>query len=121
MAASFIWAAYMKLFQPIEKLSAMWPWTGQVNSTLVRGTAIADLLIGLGLILPTALRIQPRLSIVAAIGAVILMICASIFHIARGEAAVIAVNIINALLAVMIAWGRYKKAPISVKKSSTFL
>ncbi|AEV99576.1 hypothetical protein Niako_3250 [Niastella koreensis GR20-10] len=64
------------------------------------------------LILPTAFRIRPRLTIVAAIGAVILMVCAGIFHIARGEGAVISVNIIFALLAVIAAWGRYLKAPI---------
>jgi hypothetical protein len=30
LAIMLIWAGFTKLFEPMEKLSAMWPWTGQV-------------------------------------------------------------------------------------------
>jgi putative oxidoreductase len=38
-----------------------------------------------------------------------------IFHISRGEANVIGVNVIILALAIFTAWGRFKKAPIPAK------
>ena len=115
LAATLIWAAAMKLLQPTEKLAAMWPWTSQVPPALVTFTAITDLLGALGLVLPALLRIQPRLIPIAAICIVILMIVASAFHIARGEASLIGVNITFTLMAAFIAWGRIVRAPITSK------
>ncbi|PSL23044.1 DoxX family protein [Chitinophaga ginsengisoli] len=109
VAAIFIWAATSKLFQPIEKIAAMWPWTGEVPSLMVRLLGVVDLLGGLGLILPSLLRIKPRLTAYTAIAIIALMVCASIFHIARGEAAVIGFNIFMAAIAAFIAWGRLKQ------------
>lgn len=108
LAASLIWAAFMKLFSPIEKLSAMWPWAGEVPVALVKCNGIIDLLAALGLILPALLRIRPKLTAITAMGVVALMVCAGIFHIVRGEAAVIGGNIVFAIIATFIAWGRLK-------------
>jgi len=113
LAASFVWAAWMKLFQPIDRLSAMWPWTGQAPTALVKFTGIVDFLGAMGLILPSLLRIQPRLTPIAAMAIIVLMLCASAFHIMRGEASVIGVNIVFAIMAVFVAWGRWIKAPIA--------
>lgn len=112
LAASLAWASWMKLFQPADKLAEMWPWTAN-NATLVKVTGIVDLLAGLGLVLPALLRIQPKLTVYAAFGTIVLMGAASIFHISRGEASQIGVNIVFAAFAVFIAWGRLKKAPIT--------
>lgn len=106
LAAVLIWAAGMKLFKPIEELAIMWPWTGQVAPALVKLTGIIDILGALGLILPSLLRIKPNLTPIAAIGVIALMVCASIFHIVRGEASLIGVNIFFAIVAAFIAWGR---------------
>lgn len=114
LAFTFTWAAYMKLFQPADKLAAMWPWTAD-NPGLVKLTGIVDLLAGIGLILPDLLRIQPRLTILAAYGTMLLMLAASAFHISRGEASQIGFNMFVFALAVFIAWGRQKKAIISAK------
>ncbi|MGN8034450.1 DoxX family protein [Chitinophaga sp. 22321] len=58
---------------------------------------------------------KPQLTPVAAVGALALMICAIIFHVSRGEAAVIGANIVAAAMAGFIIWGRFKKAPIPSK------
>lgn len=108
LAAVLIWAAGMKLSKPIEELAIMWPWTGQVAPALVKLTGIIDILGALGLILPSLLRIKPNLTPIAAIGVIALMVCASIFHIVRGEASGIGVNIFFAIVAAFIAWGRLK-------------
>lgn len=108
LAASLIWGASMKLFQAIEKLSLMWPWTGQIPENLVKLTGIIDLLGGVGIITPTFLNIKPKLAIMAAWAIILLMICASVFHILRGEASLIGANIVFALMAGFVAWGRKK-------------
>ncbi|WP_259016675.1 DoxX family protein [Emticicia fluvialis] len=105
LSAGFLWAAYMKLFQPIDQLAQMWPWTGD-NPTLTRVAGVVDLLGGLGIILPTALRIKPVLTLYAAYGTILLMLAAGAFHISRGEASQIGFNIFFAALAVFVAWAR---------------
>jgi hypothetical protein len=113
LAAGFLFGGLTKLLQPIEKLAAMWPWASQVPTALVTFTGIADILVALGLLLPTLLRIKPAHTPTTALGAVALMLSASIFHIARGEASVIGVNVVFAMVAVFIAWGRFRKSPIA--------
>jgi uncharacterized membrane protein YphA (DoxX/SURF4 family) len=108
LAAGFIWAASTKLFTPADELAAMWPWTA-ANPTLVKLTAVFDLLAGIGLVLPMLLRIKPRLTIYAAYGATALMVAASIFHVSRGEGSLIGINIFFAVVAAFIAWGRGKQ------------
>ncbi|PUZ25817.1 hypothetical protein DCC81_16290 [Chitinophaga parva] len=113
LAATFAWAAVMKLSTPIPQLAVMWPWVGQVSSLLVKGTGIIDLLGGLGLVLPAALRVKPLLTPLAALGLVLLMVCAIVFHVMRGEAHLTGFNIVVVLLCIFVAWGRYKRAPVS--------
>jgi putative oxidoreductase len=105
LSAGFLWAAYMKLFQPIDELAKMWPWTGD-NPTLTKVAGVVDLLGGLGIILPAALGIKPKLTRYAAYGTILLMIAASAFHISRGEASAIGFNIFFAALAGFVAWVR---------------
>ncbi|MCF2446980.1 DoxX family protein [Dyadobacter sp. CY345] len=115
LAASLVWSFFMKLFQPIEQLSLMWPWAGQVSPVLITLTGIVDLCAAVGLIFPSVLRIRPRFTPIAAVGIILLMVCASIFHILRGETSVIGFNVIFAFIAAFIAWGRFKKIPIPTK------
>jgi uncharacterized membrane protein YphA (DoxX/SURF4 family) len=114
LAALFIMGAIMK-FQPIAKISVMMPWMGQVPVWFVRLLAIVDLAAALGLILPSLLRIKPKLTPWAAIGSMMLMLCASAFHVARGEASAIGLNIAAGFIAAFIAWGRFAKSPIQSK------
>jgi uncharacterized membrane protein YphA (DoxX/SURF4 family) len=112
LAVSLIWAGCMKLFQPAGELAEMWPWTAD-HPRLVLLTGLLDLLAGTGLVLPALLRIRPQLTIYAAYGTLALMLAAGIFHIARGEGSQIGVNAFVAALAIFIAWGRFRKAPIA--------
>ena len=114
IALTLIWAAYAKLFQPIEETAKMLPWAMD-NPRLLTFTGIIDLLGGIGIILPAVLKIQPKLSVFAAYGTIALMIAASIFHISRGELSLIGMNIFFLILAVFVVWGRTTKAPILPK------
>ena len=106
LAGSLLWGGAVKLFQPIEKLSAMWPWTAQVPVALLKFTGLVDLAGALGLILPMLLHTKEKVTSLTAMCIMFLMIAASIFHISRGEASVIGANMVFLLIAAFIAWGR---------------
>ena len=114
LAVLLISGTVMK-FLPIEKISAMMPWTGQVPVLFVRFLGLIDLAGATGLILPALLRIKPQLTSWAAVGIIALMICAIVFHISRGETSVIGMNVFTILVALFIAWGRFKKVPVNSK------
>jgi putative oxidoreductase len=115
LALMFIMTGVMKLAQPIEELAKSLPWASQVPAAFVRFIGLSELLGGLGLILPAAFRIKPVLTPWAALGLATIMILASGFHLSRGESSVIGMNLILAAIALFIAWGRFKKAPIYPK------
>lgn len=112
LAATFVWAGFMKIFKP-EDLP--FPWIKD-NKNLVIISGIVDLLGGLGIVLPTLLRIQPKLTIFAVYGIIVLMTFASVFHVSRGEAKDIGFNIFVALLAAFVVWGRHHKSTDHIQK-----
>lgn len=115
LGGMFIMAGTMKSTQPIAELSKTVPWSAQIPELLVRFIGVCELLGGIGLILPSILRIKPVLTPVAAIGLVIIMTFAMVYHISKDETNVIGFNAILGLVAAFIGWGRLKKAPIQPK------
>lgn len=111
---SFAVIAWMKLFTPIPALAAMWPWTGQFPEVVVRGLGVIDLAGGLGILLPALTRIRPSLTVTAAACCALLQICAMAFHISRGEAEAVPVNIIFLVLSLFVFWGR-RRYPVPAR------
>lgn len=112
----FIAAGATKTFQPIEILAESMPWVTSVPSELVRFIGIAELLGGLGLILPSILKIRPKLTVYASLGLALIMLLAAGFHGTRGEFGAIGANAFFLLAFLFIAWGRNSKAPIQSTK-----
>ena len=112
---TLIGGALWKLATPIPELAAQMPWMGQVSPTFLYVTAIFDLLGGLGMVLPSVTRIQPRLTVLAALGVVLLMTGAILFHFSRGEGASTPFNFVLGGLALFVAWGRHARAPIAAR------
>lgn len=111
----FLMAGVFKTMTPIAEMAADMPWVAEVSPLLVKVPAVAEILGGLGLILPSALRIQPKLTVYAAYGLLAVMVLAAIFHITRGEYEAIGTNIFLGGLSYVIAWGRTNKAPIAAR------
>ncbi|MFD1625344.1 DoxX family protein [Azospirillum griseum] len=107
----FVYAGYTKLALPADQLAAMIPWTAQ-HPGLVPLTGTADLLGGLGILLPSLTRIQPRLTVLAALGIIILQVLALAFHLSRGEAAVVPMNVVLIALTAFVLWGRGRALPV---------
>lgn len=102
----FLMAGASKAFQ-YEKTKAKMPWIKDVSKSLVIFIGIAEVLGGLGLILPQAIGFVPILTPLAAIGLAVVMVFAAIFHFNRKEYQGIGMNIILLLFALFIAWGRF--------------
>ncbi len=101
----FLMAGFGKAFQ-YEKTKVKMPWVRVVSKGLVSFIGIAELLGGLGLILPAATGIMPVLTSIAAFGLALVMILAAIFHFSRKEYQGIVMNIIILIVALFVAFGR---------------
>lgn len=102
----------MKATQPIPELAVKMVWANDIPEALVRFIGVSEVLGGLGLVLPAATRIKPMLTPLAALGLAAIMLLAALFHLVRAEFAAIVTNVVLGGLAMFVAWGRTKKAPI---------
>jgi len=112
LALSFCMAGAVKSLTPIDELATNMAWVTAAPAALVRFVGAAEVLGALGLILPSATRIQPKLTAYAAAALVLIMVLASALHIFRGELGLVPVNLVLGSLAAFVLWGRLKKAPI---------
>ncbi len=112
LAVAFGMAGIMKSTQPIPDLAAAMGWPGDLPAVVVRFIGASELAGALGLVLPSATRIRPLLTPLAAIGLVLVMLLAALFHISRGEWSALPINVVLGGLAAFVAWGRLRKAPI---------
>lgn len=113
LAALFIFGGAMKLIMPYEQMTQ-----GPVvfSEFFLRFIGVAELLGGLGLILPSLLRIKPILTPLAAAGLVIIMIGATVTSLELGAMALI--PLVTGLLLAFVAYGRWKLAPISPRSQN---
>lgn len=107
LAAAFLAAGATKLTQPKEKLSATMAWTDDFSAGAIKGIGALEVLAAVGLVLPAALDIVPVLVPLAALGLVLVMVGAMATHARRKENQLIAINLVLALLAAVVAWGRF--------------
>lgn len=87
-------------------------WMYDLSDNLHVVAGIAEILGGIGLILPALTGIQPDLTVWAAIGLVAVMVGALIWHAGRGEPLNIAMNVVLAALLAFVAWGRWSRSPL---------
>src|SRR6267378_5386336 len=107
LAAVFLLAGGAKLVLPLDQM------TGPVAlpGWFLRFVGLAEVLGALGLILPGLLGIRPGLTPLAAAGLVIVMIGATVVTLTGGMVAVALMNVVVALLAAFVAYGRWRLAP----------
>ena len=114
LALAFGASGLLKLTLGAEELIANGMlWVETTGIVIARLAGAGELLGAVGLILPAALRIQPRLTGYAALGLVAVMIGAVATHVIRGEYAFIVMNVVLGLLAAFVTWGRLFAHPIA--------
>jgi uncharacterized membrane protein len=99
-------------------LPAQMAWMYDLPLGLHLLSGAAEVLAGLGLILPGLTRIQTRLTPLAALGLVLVMVSAAAWHVTRNEFPNIFMNLILAGLAGFVAYGRWKLVPLKDKGAS---
>lgn len=108
----FIWMGIMHFVVP-EGLPDQLGWMYDLSDPLHVITGTAELLGGLGLILPAVTRIQPQLVPLAAAGLALLMLGAVVYHLGRGEGVNIITNLLWVAVTGFIAYGRTRLHPIA--------
>lgn len=88
----------------------------QMNASLPRWfqlfLGIAEVLAAVGLTLPGLTRILPSLTVWAAGGVMIVMVCATVWHLARGEISSAGITLVLLAMATYVAWMRHRVMPI---------
>ncbi len=107
----FAMAGLRHALTPRERLAKHYPWVRTSPPWFLRFIGGAEVAGAIGLILPMALSIAPKLSIAAALGLALLMGRASAFHFTRKEPPQSVVTLVVMLLVVFIAVGRMVLAP----------
>src|SRR6266852_7596096 len=86
----------------------------QMNASLPRWfqlfLGVAEIVAAVGLTLPGLTRIQPWLVSGAAAGVMIVMVCATIFHLMRGEASSAITTVVLLAMATFVAYMRWQVA-----------
>ena len=109
LALLFVFAGGMKLVLPLEQLAGPVALPG----AFIRFIGVAELLGGIGLILPALLRIRPGLTPLAAAGLVIIMIGAVAITVSSGAVGAALISLVVGFLAAFVAYGRTRLVPIA--------
>jgi uncharacterized membrane protein YphA (DoxX/SURF4 family) len=112
LAAAFGAAGVMKMTVSMEQFvqSGGGPLVDAFGMGLVRFIGWSEFLGALGLVLPSALRIKPVLTVWAAVGIAIIMVLATVHHAMAGDSVVATLALL--VLALLVVWGRSIKAVI---------
>jgi len=117
LAFTFLGAGMMKLTQPMDALLANgMTFVATTPEAVVRFIGLSELLGAVGLVLPSALRIAPRLTGAAAVGLLVVMVLAAGTHLMNGEASHVPVNVVLGGLSAFVAWGRLSAARIAPRR-----
>ena len=115
LAAAFFAHGWLFLWPPPEVAV-------QMNASLPRWfqvfLGVAEILAAVGLTLPGMTRVMPWLVPCAAAGIMIVMVSATVFHIARNEMSSAAVTLLLLVMATFVAYMRVKVLPIRARSAS---
>ena len=110
LAALFLWHGLLFLNPPPELVEIMekeFPLWFRIF------LGVAEVLAAIGLTLPGILRIQPRMIPVTALCLMILMVCATVLHLTRGESSSAATTALVFVVLGFVGYMRWKIKPVS--------
>ena len=110
LALLFLFGGGVKLVMPVEEMTKQMPVP--LPGGFLRFIGVAEVLGGLGLILPGLLRIRPGLTPLAAAGLVVIMVGATAVTLLGGDVLPALMPFAVGLLAAFVAYGRWRLAPI---------
>ena len=111
LALLFLLAGGTKLILPIAEMTK----DIHLPGLFLRFLGVAEVLGALGLILPGALRIKPRVTSLAAVGLMIIVIGATVITATNGPIVGAILPFITTLLLAFVAYGRWRIAPFAAR------
>ncbi|HEX6189942.1 MAG TPA: DoxX family protein [Pyrinomonadaceae bacterium] len=109
----FIFAGVMKFVMSVAEMNAQSPVV--MPGLFLHFIGVCEILGGLGLLLPSLLRIQPWLTPLAAGGLAIITAGATIVTLMGPMRAAAAYPFVICLLCLFVAYGRWRMRPISAR------
>lgn len=109
LALLFIFAGSMKFVMPVEEMNRQAPVV--LPGLFLHFIGVCEILGGFGLILPALLRIKPGLTPLAAAGLAIITLGATLITM-KGAVAMALFPFVVCLLSLLVAYGRWRVAPI---------
>ena len=113
LAAVFLWHGWLFVAPPAELVEIM---NAEFAPWFRIFLGVAELLAGVGLILPGVTRTLPWLTALAAAGLMIVVGSASVLHLFRGEIGSAITTAVLFVLVTFVAYMRWKVKPISPRK-----
>ncbi|MCU1447195.1 DoxX family protein [Cryobacterium sp.] len=108
LALAFIGAGLMKVAQPRAKLAANgMAWTNDYSDAGVKLVGLAELLGGIGLVLPALTGIAPVLVPIAAAALTVIMIGAVVWHLRANDAKGALPSAVLGILSLVVAVTRF--------------
>ena len=107
LALTFLATGTTKLIRPRLALAGQMAWVEDFSDAQVKGIGALEVLGAIGLIGPALLRVATFLTPLAAVGLILDMAGAALTHIRRGESQMVVVNAFLAILAALVAVGRF--------------
>ena len=115
LAAQFLFHGWLFVSPPPELVDAM-------NATFPvwfrQSLGVAELLAGVGLILPGITRVLPRLVPLAALGIMLVTASATVFHFVRGEVVSALTTLLLLVMATFVAYMRWRVLPIAPRRTA---
>jgi len=113
LALLFLFSGGTKFYFTAEQMRAMGPPNQILLPDLfIKFIGLCEILGGIGLILPSVLRIKPGLTPLAALGLAIITLGATVITIMGPGIPMAVVPFITFILCAFVAYGRWKAAPI---------
>jgi hypothetical protein len=104
LALLYLYSGGIKVVQSKDQLRPMMGWVDALPLRLVRTIGALEVLGALGLILPPLTGIAMGMALAAATGLLLIQVGAISLHLSRGEAKLIALNIVLLALAGVAIW-----------------
>jgi uncharacterized membrane protein YphA (DoxX/SURF4 family) len=114
LALAFLAHGWLFLSPPAEMVE-------QMNASLPRWfqlfLGVAEVLAGIGLILPGVTGIKPWLVPAAAFGIMIVLLSATIFHVMRNENSSAIITLVMLIMATVVAYVRWRVLPMKPRST----
>jgi uncharacterized membrane protein YphA (DoxX/SURF4 family) len=109
----FIFSGVMKFLMSVAEMNEQAPI--HLPGIFIHFIGVCEILGGIGLILPSLLRIKPSLTPLAAAGLAIITAGATVITLMGPMKGMVVVPLVTCLLCIVVAWGRWRIAPVPPK------